>query len=164
MRAAQCRAGGRHRDFAGTCIPAIEIARIADTATTLDDTFDRIDLIGDPFANVPAAPSTTSVRWVNRDAFKTAAAGTTGNLGRNAVNGPGFFTIDPSLFKSAGVHIHVPAGAIPKDGPSAGVTMATALTSLYTKLPARSVVEEAMSIAGKICIYTNENISYEELG
>jgi ATP-dependent Lon protease len=48
------------------------------------------------------------------------------------------FGIDPALFKTAGVHIHVPAGAIPKDGPSAGVTMATALTSLYTKLPARS--------------------------
>jgi ATP-dependent Lon protease len=46
--------------------------------------------------------------------------------------------IDPAAFKSNGVHIHVPAGAIPKDGPSAGVTMATALASLYTKLPARS--------------------------
>lgn len=48
------------------------------------------------------------------------------------------FGIDPSVFKTSGVHIHVPAGAIPKDGPSAGVTMATALASLYTKLPARS--------------------------
>jgi len=46
--------------------------------------------------------------------------------------------IDPTVFKNSGVHIHVPAGAIPKDGPSAGVTMATALTSLYTKYPARS--------------------------
>jgi ATP-dependent Lon protease len=47
------------------------------------------------------------------------------------------YGIDSSTFKNSGVHIHVPAGAIPKDGPSAGVTMATALTSLYTRLPAR---------------------------
>ncbi|MDZ4796756.1 MAG: endopeptidase La [Bryobacteraceae bacterium] len=46
--------------------------------------------------------------------------------------------IDPAVFKNTGIHIHVPAGAIPKDGPSAGVTMATALTSLYTKQQARS--------------------------
>jgi ATP-dependent Lon protease len=37
--------------------------------------------------------------------------------------------------RQSGVHIHVPAGAIPKDGPSAGVTMVTALTSLYTYRP-----------------------------
>jgi ATP-dependent Lon protease len=36
------------------------------------------------------------------------------------------------------VHIHVPAGAVPKDGPSAGVALVTALASLYTKTPARS--------------------------
>ncbi|MGH9666565.1 MAG: endopeptidase La, partial [Bryobacteraceae bacterium] len=46
--------------------------------------------------------------------------------------------IDPVQFRNSGLHIHVPAGAIPKDGPSAGVTMATALTSLYTDRPARS--------------------------
>src|SRR6266540_4236810 len=46
--------------------------------------------------------------------------------------------IDRSLFRESGVHIHVPAGAIPKDGPSAGVTMATAIASLYAKTPARS--------------------------
>jgi len=40
--------------------------------------------------------------------------------------------IDPEIIKSNGVHLHVPAGAIPKDGPSAGVTMAAALASLFT--------------------------------
>ena len=46
--------------------------------------------------------------------------------------------IDHGQFRRAGVHIHVPAGAIPKDGPSAGITMATALASLYTGCPARN--------------------------
>jgi ATP-dependent Lon protease len=48
--------------------------------------------------------------------------------------------IDPDLFRHAGVHVHVPAGAVPKDGPSAGVAMVTALTSLYTGTPVRSDV------------------------
>jgi ATP-dependent Lon protease len=46
--------------------------------------------------------------------------------------------ISHERLKSSGVHIHVPAGAIPKDGPSAGVAMATAVISLYTGLPARA--------------------------
>jgi len=46
--------------------------------------------------------------------------------------------INPWLFRANGLHIHVPAGAVPKDGPSAGVAMVTALTSLYTQIPARS--------------------------
>jgi len=46
--------------------------------------------------------------------------------------------VDPELIKNSGVHVHVPAGAIPKDGPSAGVTMTTAMASLYANLPARS--------------------------
>jgi len=46
--------------------------------------------------------------------------------------------LDISRFKRNGVHIHVPAGAIPKDGPSAGITMATALASAYLNIPVRS--------------------------
>jgi ATP-dependent Lon protease len=42
------------------------------------------------------------------------------------------FGIDPNIFREFGVHLHVPAGAIPKDGPSAGVTITSALASLYT--------------------------------
>jgi ATP-dependent Lon protease len=46
--------------------------------------------------------------------------------------------INAELFKTAGVHVHVPAGAIPKDGPSAGITMAVALVSVYSKTPVRN--------------------------
>ncbi len=48
------------------------------------------------------------------------------------------FGLDPRKFLTSGLHIHVPAGGIPKDGPSAGVTMTTALASLYSGIPARS--------------------------
>lgn len=46
--------------------------------------------------------------------------------------------LDISRFKRNGVHIHVPSGAIPKDGPSAGITMATALASSYEGRPVRN--------------------------
>ena len=45
--------------------------------------------------------------------------------------------LDPSIFEKQTLHIHVPAGATPKDGPSAGVTMATAMASLLTGKPVR---------------------------
>jgi ATP-dependent Lon protease len=40
--------------------------------------------------------------------------------------------VDPLLFTTKAVHVHVPEGAVPKDGPSAGITMLTALTSAFT--------------------------------
>jgi ATP-dependent Lon protease len=48
------------------------------------------------------------------------------------------FGLDPAKFLNTGLHIHVPAGAIPKDGPSAGVTMTTAMASIYSGIPARN--------------------------
>jgi ATP-dependent Lon protease len=48
--------------------------------------------------------------------------------------------IDPSAFENKEFHVHVPAGAIPKDGPSAGVTMVTALASLLSGRPVKHTV------------------------
>ncbi len=45
--------------------------------------------------------------------------------------------IDPDFFKDTDIHMHIPSGAVPKDGPSAGVTMATALASLISGSPVR---------------------------
>lgn len=48
--------------------------------------------------------------------------------------------IDEQLFSTMDLHIHVPAGAIPKDGPSAGITMASAIASVFTGKPLRKDV------------------------
>jgi ATP-dependent Lon protease len=50
------------------------------------------------------------------------------------------YGIDPDFFKNAEMHVHVPSGAIPKDGPSAGVSLAAAMASVLTGRPVRGDV------------------------
>ena len=56
--------------------------------------------------------------------------------------------IDPNFFENHDIHLHVPAGATPKDGPSAGITMAVDLASLATNIP----VSEKLAMTGEITL------------
>jgi ATP-dependent Lon protease len=56
--------------------------------------------------------------------------------------------VEENIFENFDIHIHVPAGAIPKDGPSAGVAMATALISVLTNKP----VDKYVAMTGEITL------------
>ena len=62
------------------------------------------------------------------------------------------FGIDPDFFAESDIHIHLPSGAIPKEGPSAGVTIALALLSLLTGRPARrdAALTGELTLSGRI--------------
>ena len=59
--------------------------------------------------------------------------------------------IDPTFYKKFDIHVHVPAGAIPKDGPSAGVAMITSIVSLLLNKP----VKEGFGMTGEISLRGN---------
>ncbi|SPF38513.1 conserved exported hypothetical protein [Candidatus Sulfopaludibacter sp. SbA4] len=61
---------------------------------------DRVNLVGNPFANVPVLTGTLAMQYLNPAAFAVPASGTYGNLGRDAIFGPGFGSLDFSIFKN----------------------------------------------------------------
>jgi ATP-dependent Lon protease len=60
--------------------------------------------------------------------------------------------LEPEIFEKSEIHVHVPAGAVPKDGPSAGITMLTALTSLLTgrKVKQRLAMTGEVTLTGQV--------------
>jgi ATP-dependent Lon protease len=67
---------------------------------------------------------------------------------------------DPDFFKNAEVHLHVPSGAIPKDGPSAGVTIATALASELTRRPVRG----DLAMTGEVTLSKEKVLAARRVG
>jgi ATP-dependent Lon protease len=78
------------------------------------------------------------------DVMKESASTALSYLKANA----GRLNLDPELFDRTDIHVHVPEGAIPKDGPSAGITMLTALASAFIQTPVRS----HMAMTGEITL------------
>ena len=91
------------------------------------------------------------------DSFKLVLTGKLGDVMKESVQAAlsyircnaDIFGIDPSRLATNELHIHVPAGAVPKDGPSAGIAMATAILSLLLDAAPRSLT----AMTGEITIH-----------
>jgi ATP-dependent Lon protease len=86
---------------------------------------------------------TGQIQDVMRESMQAALSWVRANAGE--------LGIDPEFFEKSDLHIHIPAGAIPKDGPSAGVTIVTALVSLLTGKPVRPL----LAMTGEITLSGN---------
>jgi ATP-dependent Lon protease len=82
------------------------------------------------------------------DVMKESAMAALSYLKFNAEN----LDIDPRIFQQYDLHIHVPAGAVPKDGPSAGITMFTSLASIFTqrKVKSKLAMTGEITLRGKV--------------
>ncbi len=78
------------------------------------------------------------------DVMKESAQAAIGHIRSHAKD----FNIDETIFEENEIHIHIPSGATPKDGPSAGITLATALTSLLTGFP----IDHEVAMTGEITL------------
>ncbi|MBK6705343.1 MAG: endopeptidase La [Caulobacteraceae bacterium] len=85
--------------------------------------------------SMPGKGSTT-VTGNLRDVMKESISAASSYVRSRAVH----FGVKPPLFRTRDIHVHVPEGATPKDGPSAGVAMATAIVSVLTGIPVRKDV------------------------
>ncbi len=98
------------------------------------------------FIEVALTPGKGEVKLTGKlgDVMKESAQTALTFVKANASN----YAIDPKLMQETNVHIHVPEGAVPKDGPSAGVTIVTAIVSAFTNIP----VKHEVAMTGEVTL------------
>lgn len=155
--------------YAAKSIATEETYSVKITSTDVENVLGPPRLERDKYENNEVAGVVTGLAWTSVggdilfiESILSKGKGTlniTGNLGKvmkesatlameyiksNAET----FGIDPEVFKAYNVHIHVPEGATPKDGPSAGITMLTSLVSLFTQRK----VKKSLAMTGEITL------------